>query len=84
MQRQEILDKLRGIMKAGLSGVPTDWDSVQEDQAIVDLGIDSISLLDLIYDVQCGFELDFDAELLAEVRTVGDLVEFLSERIQGA
>lgn len=81
MERQDIFLQLRGIMKAGLPDVATDWDTVEESSAIVDLGIDSISLLDLIYDIQCGFELDFDAELLADIRTVGDLVGFLGTRL---
>ena len=81
MERQDIFSRLREIMKTSLPDAPTDWDNVQDSDAIVDLGVDSISLLDLIYDIQCGFELDFDAEHLADVRTVGDLVGFLEARL---
>jgi acyl carrier protein len=37
-------------------------------------------MLDLIYDIQQGFGLEFDAEQMAGVRTVGDLVRFLASK----
>ena len=52
-----------------------DWDAVTADTLIENLGFDSLSILDLIYDVQQAFGITFDAEKLTDVQTVGDLAE---------
>ena len=46
---------------------------------IGELGFDSLSILDLIYDVQQEFGIEFDAEELVNVNTVGDLADFIAE-----
>ena len=58
-----------------------DWNSVTEESRIADLGFDSLSILDLLYDVQQAFELEFDAEDLTGIGTVADLVSFLESRL---
>ncbi len=81
MTRQDILDKLRIAMQASeIQGV--NWDTITEETTIGELGFDSLSILDLIYDVQQMFGVDFDAEDLVNVNTVGELAEFLEEEIQ--
>jgi acyl carrier protein len=81
MNRTEILEKLRETMEAA-SPEPVDWDSINEDTAIGALGFDSLSILDLIYDVQQSFGIDFEAESLVNVRTVGELADFLEDALQ--
>jgi len=80
MTREEIGNKLRDLMKAA-SPKQIDWNSMTEQSDIAALGFDSLSILDLIYDVQQGFKIEFDAEELTGVRTVGDLVTFLQGKI---
>ena len=58
--------------------------AVTEQSEIASLGFDSLSLLDLIYDVQQAFDLDFEAEQLTTVKTVGDLVSFLEQQLPKA
>ncbi len=76
MTREEIGDRLRNTMKSS-SEVDVDWDAVALETTIASLGFDSLSILDLIYDVQQEFGLDFEAEELVTVQTVGELVEYL-------
>ena len=78
MTREEIIDKLRDIMKEAATE-DIDWDSVAEDTAIETMGFDSLSILDLIYDIQQEFGVEFEAEKLTSVRTVGELTDFLTE-----
>jgi acyl carrier protein len=79
MTREQIGEKLRDVMQAS-SQADVDWGNVTEESAIVDLGFDSLSILDLIYDIQQAFEMDFDAEELTGVASVADLVTFIESR----
>jgi acyl carrier protein len=79
MTGEEILGKLRQIMKRSTEKT-VNWDTVTGETAIASLGFDSLSMLDLIYDIQQEFGLEFDAEALTKVRCVQDLVSFLQER----
>ena len=80
MTRDDIRARLRETMQAS-SEADVDWDSVGEDSEIAALGFDSLSVLDLVYDIQQAFDLEFDAEELASVTKVGDLVDFLQARL---
>ena len=80
MTREEIGSKLRDIMKDS-SQEAVDWDSFSEQSDITSLGFDSLSILDLIYDIQQSFNVEFEAENLADVQTVGDLVSFLEKQL---
>ncbi len=82
MQREEIIDRLRTTMQQSTQEA-VDWDSVTLETDIGTLGFDSLSILDLIYDVQQEFDLEFEAEELIGVRTVGELVGFLEGQLAG-
>ena len=78
--RDDVLQRLRSVM-ARTAQEPVDWSKVGPDAAIADLGIDSLAMLDLIYDIQQEFGLEFDPQQLVRVRTVGQLAAFLEERM---
>lgn len=79
MTHDDILKRLREIMQ-GTTREAVDWDSVTDATAIASLGFDSLSILDLLYDVQQAFGIEFDAVELVQLKTVGDLVAFLEAR----
>jgi acyl carrier protein len=79
MNQEEIIERLRNMMKQS-SQEPVDWETVTGDTAIDSLGFDSLSMLDLIYDVQQEFGTDFDAEEMVTVNTVGELAAFLGQK----
>ncbi len=81
MIRDEILATLRETMENG-APVPMDLDTITEDTTIGELGFDSLSVLDLIYDIQQAFGIDFEAQELVNINTVGELADFLEEEIQ--
>lgn len=82
MTRDEIIEKLRSeIREAAPTDTDVDWDAVNADTEIEKLGFDSLSILDLIYDVQQAFGITFDAEKLTDVRTVGNLADFLETEL---
>ena len=81
MQREQVIARLRDAMKQS-SMEDVDWSAIKEETVIGDIGFDSLSILDLIYDVQQEFGLDFDAEELVAVNTVGELADFLGKQLQ--
>lgn len=81
MTRQDILNQLRETMRAS-SPDPIDWDTLTDETTIGTLGFDSLSILDLIYDVQQAFGIDFEAEELVNINTVGELADFLEETLK--
>lgn len=81
MMREEILDKLKETMEAS-APEPMDWDGITEETTIGELGFDSLSILDLIFDVQQAFGIDFEAQELVNINTVGELADFLEEELQ--
>lgn len=80
MTDNEILLKLRHVMKQ-TSPEKVDWNTVGMDSTIESLGFDSLTILDLVYDIQQEFGIEFEAEGLATVRTVGALVNFLKSKM---
>lgn len=60
-----------------------DWRQVTEQDAIASLGIDSLAMLDFIYDLQQEFGIEFEPTELVAVKTVGQLATFLQERTGG-
>jgi len=81
MTRQDILKQLRTILEDS-SPEPIDFDKITEETTIGELGFDSLTILDLIYDVQQSFGLDFEAQELVNINTVGELAEFLEESLK--
>ena len=81
MTRQDILKQLRTIMQDS-SPEPMDFDNITEETTIGELGFDSLTILDLIYDVQQSFGLDFEAQELVNINTVGELADFLEESLK--
>lgn len=79
MARDQIIDRLRAIMARNAT-TATDWTKVGEQHTIASLGIDSLAMLDFIYDIQQEFGIEFDPQDLVQVATVGQLAAFIEER----
>ena len=80
MSIEQIIDRLRKVMQGAVER-PVDWSRVTGATAIADLGFDSLSVLDLVYDIQMEFGIQFDAEAIANVKTVQELAVFLRGHI---
>ena len=57
-----------------------DWGKVGADTTIESLGFDSLSILDLLYDVDQEFEIHLEAAEVIDMRTVGEIAALLKER----
>lgn len=80
MTRDQIIDRLRDVMRDS-SPVQADWNTVHGDTTIESLGFDSLTILDLLYDIQQAFSIELEAEKLAGVRTVGQLADHLQPHV---
>jgi acyl carrier protein len=80
MTDNEIIAKLRETMRKSSTVQSVRWDGVTSDTVIRDIGFDSLAILDLVYDIQQDFGLEFQPEELAKLRTVGELAGFLRSK----
>lgn len=79
MTHEAIMEKLAAIMQNSTQA-QVDWSGVGPDSLIADMGFDSLAILDLIYDLQQAFGIEFDAEEMTHIRTVGALAQFIKEK----
>ncbi len=74
-----IIDKLRDILRDS-SAEDRDWDSVDGSTTIESLGIDSLSILDLLYDIDQDFGITLEAAEVIDIGTVGEIAVLLRKR----
>ena len=74
-----IIGRLRDILRES-SEEDRDWDEVGAETTIESLGFDSLSILDLLYDVDQEFDIHLEAAEVIDLRTVGEIAALLKER----
>lgn len=78
MDRNAIFDKVKEYI---LMQLPIDGDRVVESARMVeDLGADSANLMMLIMDLETEFNLTVEDEVLGTIKTVGDIVDYISKK----
>ena len=78
MDRNAIYDKVKEYI---LMQLPIDAGRVVESARMVeDLGADSANLMMLIMDLETEFNLTVEDEVLGTIKTVGDIVDYISKK----
>jgi acyl carrier protein len=78
MDRNAVFNKVREYI---LMQLPVDGGKVTDDARMVeDLGADSANLMMLIMDLETEFNLTVEDEALGEIRTVGDIVDYIMKK----
>ena len=78
MDRNAIFDKVKEYI---LMQLPVDGGKVVESARMVDdLGADSANLMMLIMDLETEFNLTVEDEVLGSIKTVGDIVDYISKK----
>ena len=78
MDRNAIFDKVKEYI---LMQLPIDAGKVVESARMVeDLGADSANLMMLIMDLETEFNLTVEDEVLGTIKTVGDIVDYISKK----
>ena len=74
----EILVRLRDVLRD--SAVEEhDWNAVVPETLIESLGFDSLTILDVLYDVEEEFGIALDPKQVVKTRTVGEIIGLLQQ-----
>jgi acyl carrier protein len=76
MSPEAILAQLKEVMPRA-SQSPVDWSALAMTTPIKSLGFDSLSVMDLAYDLSQHFHVEFDIMNAGPLQTVGDVVELI-------
>ncbi|MDA3797629.1 MAG: acyl carrier protein [Kiritimatiellae bacterium] len=79
MTKEDVISKLAEVMKS-VSQEDVDWDSISADTKIESLGFDSLSILDLMYDIQQEFDIEIEGEEIVDIKTIDQLAAFIIEK----
>ena len=75
----KVFDKVKELI---LMQLPVSEDKVTMDAKLVDdLGADSANLMMLIMDLEAEFDMTVEDEALTTIKTVGDIVRYIEERV---
>ena len=75
----KIFDKVKEYI---LMQLPVSGDKVTMDARLIDdLGADSANLMMLIMDLETEFDLTVEDEVLATIKTVGDIVTYIEAHV---
>jgi len=79
MTKDEVIARLADVMKS-VSQEDVDWDAISSESTIESLGFDSLSILDLMYDIQQEFDIEIEGEEIVDIKTVDELAAFIIEK----
>ncbi len=77
--REQMRQRLEGLMEQS-SAEDVAWSTVTDETTIESFGFDSLSVLDLLFDLEQEFSIVIEAEEMLNIKSVGDLLDFLGER----
>ena len=75
----KVFDKVKEYI---LMQLPVSGDKITMDARLIeDLGADSANLMMLIMDLETEFDLTVEDEVLATIKTVGDIVNYIEAHV---
>ncbi len=79
MDRRDIFSRIGQVIEdSAIEDV--EWAEVTEATEIASFGLDSLAVLDLLFDLEQEFGVEIAAKEILKLPTVGDLVTLLAER----
>ena len=82
MQRPEIIAGLKDLLRQQKQ-LKVDVEAIGEDTRLSQIGFDSISILDFIYDVESRFNVCTEIDDLVRMEQVKDLIDHLESQLAG-
>ena len=82
MKRPEIISALKELLRAQKQ-VKVNVDTLAEDTHFNQVGFDSISILDFMYEVESRFNVRTEIADLARMERVKDLIDHLERKLAG-
>jgi acyl carrier protein len=83
MNRDQIIARLRDLLQKQ-SEFKGDVNAIHEDTKIDQMGFDSISILDFMYDVEADFQVQTEVGDLVKMEKVKDLVDYLAGKLSNS
>jgi len=80
MTKEAITDELRGLLR-NQKQIKVDVDAITLDTRFDQIGFDSLSILDFMYDVEGRFDVFPEMSELVKMEKVRDLIEYLEAQI---
>lgn len=80
MTREQIVDALRELL-ARQEQLKVSVDAITLDSRIDQLGFDSLSVLDFVYDMENRFKVSIEIADLVALERVDELVEYLRRKL---
>ncbi len=80
MERATLLEKFRA---AESEIAEKDFASLQEDSVIVDLGLDSLVVLEVVGALEQEFDVRIPDDKLVGIQTVAQLLDIIEEQLPG-
>lgn len=78
MSRHDTLQRLISVLTES-SSAPIEAGDITESTSLASFGVDSLILIDLIFDIEQEFGVKLAAEQLTGMRVMGDLVSHLEQ-----
>lgn len=69
------LESITKVLEPKLKG-----QTLTEDSVFTELGIDSIDLVDLVFQMEEELQIQFEDEELTQIKTVGDLIKLVEAK----
>lgn len=79
MNREQIVTALHDLL-VGQKNLPVDPAAITPDTRLDQLGFDSISILDFMYDVEAKFDVQTEISDLVKMDRVDDLIVYLERK----
>jgi acyl carrier protein len=82
MENQETFDKVIGIIKPFVKNTDKLTTADTDTRLLEDLGVNSARLVDIVLAFEDEFDIAIDDEAADRVRTLGDAVTVIQEKLQ--
>ncbi len=79
MNDDAMIGRLREILRDNATE-ERDWDAIAAETTFESIGIDSLSILDLLYDVEQEFGVHLEGADVIDIRTMGEFIALLKKR----
>ena len=80
VEHAEIETKLKGLL-GKQSEVSVDVETIGAETKIEDIGFDSVSILDFMYEIESELDVELEVRDLVTMETVGDLIGHLATKL---
>lgn len=80
--RDQIIDGLRDLLRQQKQ-IKLPLEAIHEDTRLDQIGFDSLTILDFIYDIEDRFQVPLELAELVKLRLVRDVIDHLEARLRG-